>query len=186
MKYTLLLFLAATMVAGCASSAVEPMGDASYYPLAVGNWWAYSGVTHPRDTATYRVTGESTINGRMYAIVESTYGLDGGSSIVSFYRADASGRVYRVEDLTAAPPSETLVVDPSLAEGESVGTTVLVRKNLSDTVRAGVFQQCHEFHEVDMETSGTTYAPGIGPIRRFWFRGVHELAQAFVNGVHYP
>jgi len=161
---------------------------AYYFPMDVGNQWAFS----PDDPTTDAIIDTIRINGYLY------YQFDEYRHYPNTYlRMSSDNKLYhRFEDY------EQLWLDFSADIGDSwivkdlpdlnEWTVFLQSKTDTITVSAGKFTNCYQFwfRFEGMDNDWVEwYAPGIGPVKRILYGyGVIEysLENAVVNGLHYP
>jgi hypothetical protein len=178
--------LGALLGIACASDPTGPAsGSSEYFPLDVGNRWTYVSELSDSSIHTFRVIGTQSHAGYTYATLvwEHPRQLEPDTL---YYRADANGRLYWRQSGISEGSSDLLMLDPLMEEGEKIDWTRTTAKDSTDTVPAGVFDGCIEVAHEGMEASGETYAPGVGPIRRWWFKGFIVLREAVIRGRKIP
>jgi hypothetical protein len=152
---------------------VDPPGNTSYWPLAVGNHWIfrYDSRMVTSDYERWVVTGNEERNGRLYAVLQR--GPEPWR-----VREGEGGRVYRLLDTGV----ESLVLDP--AAGPAAGAVSTPAGDFGDaaaavTIAGGLLRE------------ESTFARGLGPVRTHstlmtgssgGFTEGRQLAEALING----
>lgn len=162
-------------------------GDlACYFPLAVGNWWRFTGGQHLEVIDTLRLGGQLFFQLGSLPQVGWAYVRFGEDNKLAVATADTP----RCWLDFAAEIGQTWIV---FAPGSGSHWTVSL-ESTSDTVTvpAGTFANCYRFL---FRFSGSDndwvewYAPGVGPVKRtlYGFAVIHSLLEAAsVNGVEVP
>lgn len=147
-------------------------GSASYFPLAVGNYWTYrcSAEGGARFAKTVRLAGESVRDGTRYFRAELRVRKD--KPLVYYLFADAAGQVFSAP--TAGRDGSEPLIAASPKPGERIGTWIVGGNERIDTpalkqievVRVENFDRDDPQLSAErrMEWLGRYYARGVGPV----------------------
>lgn len=163
-------------VASAAFSAVAgpdtAAGSASYFPLAVGNYWTYrcSAEGEAGFAKTVRLVGEDVRDGTRYFRAELRVRKD--KPLVYYLFADAAGQVSSAP--VAGRDGSELLIAASPKPGERIGTWIVGGNERIDTpaLKQVEVVRVENFGRDDpqlsaerrMEWLGRYYARGVGPV----------------------
>ena len=180
----MILALAGALLVSACSSSKEAKNQmvlaARYMPLEVGNEWVYDfGLENNRQTQTIRVTGTQEFAGKTWYTVREFF--DGkeqadtlhlrteGSTLLLYHTR--LGQVMKLVDFAQTQ------VDSSSPEVSYVSTA-----HHTQVVGDRTWENCVVTSSGYVDAEVATYAPNVGLIQSFWFRGRKELVRARING----
>ncbi len=166
MKRSILLVMCGVLAFWVQARAVD------YFPLVVGNVWKheakipFAGMLQTVGDATWTITGDTTIGGNSYFVVEVLVQYASGvNETTQLFILDDGNKV----SMTTNPNSPTALVQVgqhTYQEGdtwEASGNTLTASACGSYTVSAGAFTSCFAVL-AGSDTSGV-FAPDVGPLR---------------------
>lgn len=173
----------ALLLNACASTRDETNAvrrASQYMPLAVGNEWVYDfGLENDKRTQTIRVTGTLEFAGQTWYVVRESF--DGkeladtlhlrteGSQVLLYHTR--MGKIMKLIDFAQTE------ADSSSPEVSFVSTA-----NHTQVVGDRIWENCVVTNSGYVDAEVATYAPDVGLVQSYWFRGRRELVRAKING----
>lgn len=177
------ILLAGTLLSSCAgkkTTSDTTMAAEHYMPLQTGNHWVYNydaGGEPLRQVLL--VTGTEEHRGHSWAVVQTAIG-EGTTPEKTLLRTEGSRLLMYHPRLD----EEIVQVDFAALEPDSAHEEIAYIKKKAQRVEiAGkTLHNCVVTGSAYSDAGVTTYAPGIGPVQEYWFRGHRELASATIGG----
>ncbi len=175
--------LAGALGSSCSGSgsAAETILAEEYMPLHTGNEWVYHYEIpgEERLRQSVRVTGTEEHRGHRWAVVMTAVG-DRNPPEKTLLRTEGPRLVLYHERLD----EEITQVDFSRTTLDSAAmeTARVLRRERKVRIAGKDFAQCVDVAGGYADAETATYAPGIGPVEEYWFRGRRELARAVIDG----
>lgn len=151
-----------------------------YVPLSVGNEWVYDfGLEGNKQVQTIRVTGTQEFNGKTWYIIRTLF--DGkeqpdtlhwrtqGSKLLFYHTR--MGTVMTLIDFARTN-----------ADSNDLSVAYVSQKDQTTTIREKTWANCVVTSSGYVDAEVATYAPNVGLVQSFWFRGRRELIRATING----
>lgn len=151
-----------------------------FIPLTVGNQWIYNyGFDDNPSKQQITVVGSITRDGTEWFQVEYTFQ---GSSTADtlLLRNDGHRHIAYLRSLK----EESVLIDFSKTELDSAKLEMAVVKEQNKVVEieSRTYAGCVVVSSGFMDAGVETYAPGVGLVESWWFRGRKKLVGGIVNG----
>ena len=179
----LLLFTASALLSSCSGSkkSQEMTNQAELYmPLAVGNEWEYAyGLGDENRTQTIRVVGTQQFDGNTWYVLQTsfsdreladTFHLRNQGSRLLRYRTNAK------QEMALADFARNTI------DSSELSMAVVTKRNHVAENEGKTWTDCVVIATGYVDAEVGTYAPGVGLVQSYWFRGRKELRRARING----
>lgn len=178
---TALPCFALLLLIGCAGSGskgenAEMMTAENFIPLAVGNQWVYNyGFDESPSRLEVTVVGTTSRGEKEWFQVVQTF--DGKPAVDTMLLRNEG---HRHITYLASSKSELVLIDFSLTKMDSImmETSFVKERNKSVEVEGKTYSGCVVVNPAFVDGEVGTYAPGVGLVEAWWFRGRKRLVSA--------
>ena len=181
LPWTIFCLLLLSSCSGSKESANnQGMGAERFMPLAIGNQWVYSFASGPGSAEhTITVVGTTELNDKRWYLVEYTI-ASLNSQDTLLLRNDGDRHIAYLE----SQGEELVLIDfgRTTLDSTSMETAYVQEQDKTTTVRGQIYTGCVVVNSGFVDAEVATYAPGIGLVESWWFRGRKELIKARING----
>ena len=180
-----LLGCSSLLLFSCSSSKTEEgkrivrMAE-EYIPLAVGNQWIYTyGLDANPTRQEVTVVGKKVIDGITWYQIEYSFPVDGDADTI-LLRNDRERHIAYLVSMN----QETILIDFGRSSLDSTSLETAVVKETGKTVEAGgnTYSDCIVISSGFIDAGVDTYAPGVGLVESWWFRGRKRLVGGRIAG----